>query len=645
MMWLRGWIKQNEGFKSNMDKQKAIKAALLRQMLASSYTSIITSTLLAVVLAYEQQGLIASSVIIIWLALILLVAISRSILVFVYRRFPLNENTSPDARMLRFRVGVLAVGLVWGMAGIVMFPPNDPPHQMFLVFMLAGLTAGGVISYAADLACSIGFSVFASTPILIRLFSAGNSLYMSMGIAVMLYLGFMIVISRYMNSNICDNINLRLEASEREDIARERYQLLLNYSPVGIMYYDTNLIVTYCNDRFADTLRNFREHPVGLDLNLLNDKSFLPALTKALEGEHGYYEGYYFTAFNESIFWITMTCVPSRSPEGKIIGGVSIAQDVTSLHESHQQMYSLLNSMAEGAYGVDMNEKFKFVNRAFLKILGYEDTNELIGKNAHKLIHHSYPDGSEYPQSECKSFNAFFKKEIHVTNEVFWKKDGSAIPVEYWSQPIINNGVVLGAVVTFVDITQRKLVEEQIHSLAFYDSLTQLPNRRLLIDRLGHAIQAGSRSGRYSAVLFLDLDNFKPLNDLHGHSVGDLLLIEVAKRLKSCVRQVDTVGRYGGDEFVVVVTELDKDKAKSTLQAGNVAEKIRAILAEPYTLTFTEDTGKEKTVQHQCKVSIGVVIFLDKEVTTDNLITWADKAMYEAKKAGRNAVVLDDSKA
>jgi diguanylate cyclase (GGDEF)-like protein len=217
--------------------------------------------------------------------------------------------------------------------------------------------------------------------------------------------------------------------------------------------------------------------------------------------------------------------------------------------------------------------------------------------------------------------------------------------VEYWSKPIINGGVILGAVVTFVDITQRKLVEEQIHNLAFFDTLTQLPNRRLLIDRLGQAIQASSRSGSYSAVLFIDLDNFKPLNDLHGHSVGDLLLIEVAKRLKRCVRQVDTVGRYGGDEFVVVLSELDKDKDRSLLQAGNVAEKIRSTLAKPYTLILTQDTVKQKKVQHQSKVSIGVVLFLDREVTTDNLITWADQAMYQAKKAGRNAVVLDDSKA
>ncbi len=629
-----------------MYKKRAIKAELLRQMLASSYTSIITSTLLAIFLAYIQQGLIASNVIMIWLSLIVLVAISRFILVYTYKRFPLDENTSSDARMQKFRAGVLAIGFVWGMSGIVMFPPNDPHHQMFIVFMLAGLSAGGVISYAADLASSIGFSVLVSTPILIRLFSAGNSLYTSMGMAVLLYLGFMLVILRYMNRNIRDNIILRLEASEREDTARKRYQLLLDYSPVGIMYYDTNLIVTYCNDCFAETLGSTPERLIGMDLRLLNDQSFMPALTRALQGEQGYYDGNYFTSFDEAIIWITMTCVPARSTAGKIIGGVSIAQDVTTLHESHQQMYSLLNSMAEGAYGIDKNGNLKFVNRAFLEILGYDQSDELIGKNAHNLIHHSYPDGSDYPESECKSFFAFHKiEDNHVTDEVFWKKDGSAIPVEYWSKPIINDGVILGAVVTFVDITQRKLVEEQIHNLAFFDSLTQLPNRRLLIDRLGQAIQASSRSGSYSAVLFIDLDNFKPLNDLHGHSVGDLLLVEVAKRLKGCVRQVDTVGRYGGDEFVVVLNELDEDKARSALQAGNVAEKIRSTLAEPYTLIPTQDTVKEKKVKHQSEVSIGVVLFLDREVTTDNLITWADQAMYQAKKAGRNAVVLDDSKA
>jgi len=195
------------------------------------------------------------------------------------------------------------------------------------------------------------------------------------------------------------------------------------------------------------------------------------------------------------------------------------------------------------------------------------------------------------------------------------------------------------------DITDRKLAESRIRDLAFYDALTHLPNRRLLNDRLGQTIAASKRSGCYAAVMFLDLDNFKPLNDAYGHAVGDLLLVEVANRLKSCVRQMDTVARFGGDEFVVVLSELDENKSESILQTGNIAEKIRNIVAEPYTLTFQQEAGTGKTVTHRCTTSIGVIVFIGDEATPDDLIKLADKAMYQAKDTGRNSIRFIDSKA
>ena len=180
--------------------------------------------------------------------------------------------------------------------------------------------------------------------------------------------------------------------------------------------------------------------------------------------------------------------------------------------------------------------------------------------------------------------------------------------------------------------------ENQIRNLAFYDTLTQLANRRLLSDRLGQAMAASKRSGCYGAVMFLDLDNFKPLNDTHGHDVGDLLLIEVAHRLICCVREVDTVARFGGDEFVVMLGELDADKERSVAQAGIVAEKIRAMLAEPYLLTRKQEGGAETKVEHRCTSSIGAVLFINHEATQEDILKRADMAMYQAKESGRNLV-------
>ena len=188
------------------------------------------------------------------------------------------------------------------------------------------------------------------------------------------------------------------------------------------------------------------------------------------------------------------------------------------------------------------------------------------------------------------------------------------------------------------DITEHKQVQAEILNLALYDSLTRLPNRRLLNDRLGQTMAASQRSGRYSALMFIDLDNFKSLNDTRGHDVGDLLLIEAADRLKHCVREIDTVARFGGDEFVVMLSELSVENSESTAQAGVIAEKIRAALDRPFVLQGRQKGTAENTVEHQCTASIGVALFSKRDASRDDILKWADKAMYQAKEAGRNLI-------
>jgi len=183
---------------------------------------------------------------------------------------------------------------------------------------------------------------------------------------------------------------------------------------------------------------------------------------------------------------------------------------------------------------------------------------------------------------------------------------------------------------------------EQLSNLAFYDTLTLLPNRRLLNDRLTQALATSSRSGQYGAVMFMDLDNFKPINDQFGHAVGDTLLIEVARRISSCLREMDTVARFGGDEFVVMLGDLDADRALSVKLAHRVAEKIRASLAESYLLSCQQEDGAEIKIEHLCTASIGVALFLNHEASQDDILYWADAMMYQAKKEGRNRICFYD---
>lgn len=194
-----------------------------------------------------------------------------------------------------------------------------------------------------------------------------------------------------------------------------------------------------------------------------------------------------------------------------------------------------------------------------------------------------------------------------------------------------------GAVITHTDLTERKLMEKQIRDQAFHDPLTKLPNRILFKDRLRHAMASSRRSTRHGALLFLNLDNFRTLNDIHGHEAGDLLLIEVTSRLQACVREMDSVARFGGDEFLVILNDLDMDKTKATFTCGLIAEVIRTSLAKPYALKVRKDR-KTKTIKYCCSVSIGVCVFADHEAKPGDLLLWADKAMNQAKESGRNTV-------
>jgi diguanylate cyclase (GGDEF)-like protein len=187
--------------------------------------------------------------------------------------------------------------------------------------------------------------------------------------------------------------------------------------------------------------------------------------------------------------------------------------------------------------------------------------------------------------------------------------------------------------VTLHDITARKTAEKRIHQLAYYDELTALPNRFLFMDRLKHALSLSERSGIVGALLFLDLDNFKTLNDTLGHALGDQLLRQVATRITSCVRESDTVGRLGGDEFVILISELSKCAEEAATQAEIACEKILAAFKEPF---------KFDHHQHNTSASIGVALFTDKPITVDELMTQADLSMYQAKAAGRNTLRFFD---
>ena len=230
------------------------------------------------------------------------------------------------------------------------------------------------------------------------------------------------------------------------------------------------------------------------------------------------------------------------------------------------------------------------------------------------------------------------------TEQFALNSDGKEFPVEITlvATKVEDSSYITGFL---RDITNRKKAEADIHSLAFYDPLTQLPNRRLLQDRLQRALSSGVRHNQYAAILFIDLDNFKTLNDTRGHSIGDLLLIEAAQRLVNCVRSDDTVARLGGDEFVVILEGLSDSLGQASIQAKVVSDKVLHAFNQAYYLQNQE---------HYSTPSIGICFFrnqaqsqepseaLSQELSVDELLKRADTAMYQAKHAGRNTMRFFD---
>jgi diguanylate cyclase (GGDEF)-like protein/PAS domain S-box-containing protein len=417
--------------------------------------------------------------------------------------------------------------------------------------------------------------------------------------------------------------------------------------------------------------------------------------------------------------------------------------EISLIEEKYRR---ILESCAEGIFGFDQHGNCTFINPAAARMLGFASPADILGRSVHSAFHHSRADGSPYPREECQNYRAMQSGEaMHIENEVFWRTDGSSFPVEYRAMPITKNGIIIGGVTTFDDITLRKATERELlklqraveqspvsviitrldgtveyvnpcfektsgysrqevvgnnvrmlrsdrnepgvfaelwrtlyagqswtgefssqrkdgsyfwerafmspvkaadgtvtHYLAIkedvtrereltekiryqaeYDALTGIPNRLLTLDRLGQSIAYARRSASKVALLFIDLDNFKLVNDSLGHDTGDRLLVEVADRFRSVIRESDTVGRHGGDEFLVVVDNITQPEA-----AERVARDVLNCFSRPFSLN---------SVELQVSASVGVALFPDDGADAPTLLRNADVALYAAKEAGRNA--------
>jgi diguanylate cyclase (GGDEF)-like protein/PAS domain S-box-containing protein len=318
-------------------------------------------------------------------------------------------------------------------------------------------------------------------------------------------------------------------------------------------------------------------------------------------------------------------------PDGTVGGLVGLMLDITErkrMEDDLRQAATVFESSAEGVIITQPDGTIIGVNPAFTEITGYTES-EVLCRNP-RFLQSGRHDRAFY-RALWDSLTLSGRWQGELWNR---RKNGEVFP-ERMSITAVHDqqGRLTNYVATFSDITQQKQAEERIQLLALSDPLTGLPNRRLLLDRLERALQASAGGGCYGALFFIDLDDFKGLNDTRGHYVGDMLLNQVALRIVASVDAGDTVARLGGDEFVVMLENLGADVAVATGRAMTAGKKILATLNQPYVL---------QECQHHSTPSIGVTLFGEKPDVLEDLLIQADLAMYQAKASGRNALRFFD---
>ena len=324
--------------------------------------------------------------------------------------------------------------------------------------------------------------------------------------------------------------------------------------------------------------------------------------------------------------WICQRGELEFFPDGRPQRCVGTVQDITAIKHSEDEIRIAATAFEsqEGMIITDAGQRILRVNAAFTRISGY-NLEDVSGRTP-ALFKSGRHDQAFY-QAMWESIAAKGSWQGEIWNR---RKNGEVFP-EWLTITAVKNssGRITHYVGALTDITLRKSAEDEIRNLAFYDPLTRLPNRRLLLDRLHQALASSARSGRQGALLFLDLDHFKTLNDTLGHDIGDLLLQHTAQRLATCIREGDTVARFGGDEFVVMLVDLSTIHEQSLVQAETIGEKILTALSQPYDLSGHE---------YRNTASVGVTLFSNHHATPLELLKEADLAMYAAKATGRNTL-------
>ena len=416
--------------------------------------------------------------------------------------------------------------------------------------------------------------------------------------------------------------------------SEERFRRIVQTAEEGVWEIDAEAKTSFVNPKMARMLGYSSEEMLGRALtDFMDEEGRAIAEANIERRKQGIAEQHDFKFMRKdgAQFWGVVATNPTLDAQGQYAGALAMITDITSRKQSEEALRIAASAFdsQQGMFVTNADWVILQVNKAFTEITGYSK-QEAVGLTPHVLLGSGRHDADFYA-----AMLDSLERTGSWQGEIWDRRKNGEIYPQWLTVTAVKDtdGKVTHYVDAFTDITSRKAAEDQIQSLAFFDPLTGLPNRRLLMDRLKQAVASGARREKRGALLFVDLDNFKNLNDTLGHDKGDLLLQQVAQRLTTCIREGDTVARLGGDEFVVMLEDLSATEMEAAAQAEIVGEKIHIALNQIYGLA---------SYTHHSTASIGITLFGDQSENIEEPLKRADLAMYQAKAAGRNTLRFFD---
>ncbi len=579
---------------------KSVPKKLLDNIYLATPLGVFANIVLAFlgVLVFWHQD---SDAVLIWFTILVGVMLYR---LYLYRLY-IHKRVGGKRAFLLYYIGVLASALVW--IGLLWMNRNDASvaHQFFIIYILAGITAAAIISFSAMLIVYISYAAIMAFGVIGWLLTKEDGLYGWMVGATLIYLLFLVINAKRLNELFLHSLLVdeeRKEALKSLTTSNEQLRLILDNAPVGIFFFDKELNIKRVNDFLVRFLDVNKEELLRLNLSKLKDKRIVKLLKDVVEnGKVGTYEGSYTTYLSNKNIEIRLLVSPVYDGEREIIGGLGIVEDI-----AEEIAYKKRMERFAQFYLQNPNPVFQ-IDCASRKIV--------LENESSSIIRRFYDEWDKLIERICTTKED--RIEVYIQNKIY------QLNLVRLDEGIVN--------VYAQDITAEKEARKKADFYAYYDELTELPRKKLFVEFLKDSIQKAKRARKHNALLFIDLDDFKMINDTFGHGTGDRFLKILANRLKYSIRKSDIIARLGGDEFAVLLGDLSGDKAKAKKEALAIAQKILESIKMP---VFVEN------LKFESSASIGVVVFQDADL--DEIFKDADIAMYEAKSLGKDRIFLFD---